>query len=79
MPDKKILDKNQKGLNNYAKYSGVGFQMLIIILAGTFGGIKLDKVLTTKFPIFTIVLSFLAVILAMYVVIKEFTSNDKNE
>jgi ATP synthase protein I len=79
MPDKKILSRNQKGLNNYAKYSGVGFQMIIIILAGTFGGIKLDKVLSNKFPIFTLSLSFLSVLLAMYIVIKEFISKDKNE
>jgi ATP synthase protein I len=79
MPDKKILNTNQKGLNNYAKYSGVGFQMIIIILAGTFGGIKLDKISSNKFPIFTLLLSFLSVLLAMYIVIKEFISKDKNE
>jgi F0F1-type ATP synthase assembly protein I len=79
MPDRKILDKNQKGLNNYAKYSGVGFQMIIIILAGTFGGIKLDKVVSLKFPLFSVLFSLLSVILAMYIVIREFISKDKNE
>jgi ATP synthase protein I len=79
MSAKKILNTNQKGLNNYAKYSGVGFQMIIIILAGTFGGIKLDKVVSFKFPLFTLVLSFLSVLLSMYIVIKEVLSKDKNE
>jgi ATP synthase protein I len=79
MLDKKILNKNQKGLNNYARYSGVGFQMIIIILAGTFGGIKLDKIISFKFPVFTILLSFISVLLAMYIVIKEVLSKDKNE
>jgi F0F1-type ATP synthase assembly protein I len=53
--------------------------MIIIILAGTFGGIKLDKLVPIKFPLFTILLSFLSVILAMYIVIKEISSKDKNE
>jgi hypothetical protein len=53
--------------------------MIIIILLGTFGGIKLDKVSSNKFPIFTLLLSFLSVLLAMYIVIKEFISKDKNE
>jgi len=46
--------------------------MAIIILLGTFGGIKLDDILNNKFPILTVILSFLSVILALYVVLKEF-------
>ena len=46
--------------------------MAFIILAGTWGGIKLDEKLKLNFPIFTVVLSFVSVILAMYIVIKEF-------
>jgi hypothetical protein len=46
--------------------------MILIILAGTFGGIKLDQKLQREFPVFTVVLSFLAVILAMFIMIKDF-------
>jgi F0F1-type ATP synthase assembly protein I len=66
------LRKNKERLNNYAKYSGIVFQMLVIIGLGVYGGIKLDEWLHTKFPVFTVVLSFLSVILAIYYVIKEF-------
>jgi hypothetical protein len=46
--------------------------MAIVILAGTFGGYKLDGKLKLKFPVFTIVLSLLSVALALFMVIKEF-------
>jgi len=71
MSDNHPSKKNPKVLNNYARYSNLGAQMVVIILAGTFGGIKLDKMLHLKFPVFTVVLSFGSVILALYVVLKE--------
>ncbi len=46
--------------------------MAFIILAGTWGGIKLDEKLKLKFPVFTVVLSLASVILAMYILLKEF-------
>jgi hypothetical protein len=46
--------------------------MLVIILAGAFGGRELDKLVEWQFPVFTLVLSILAVILAIYAVIKDF-------
>jgi len=68
--------KNQKPikkqLNNYAKYSSLGFQMVVIILIGVFGGLKLDKYLAWKIPVFTVVFSLLSVALAIYYAIKDF-------
>jgi hypothetical protein len=55
----------------------MGFQMIIIILAGTIGGIKLDQKIHMKFPVFTISLSFLSVIVAIYLVLKEFIGKNK--
>jgi F0F1-type ATP synthase assembly protein I len=46
--------------------------MIAIILIGVVGGIKLDKWLKPSFPVFTVVLSFLGVILALYYVLKDF-------
>jgi len=40
--------------------------MVVIIGAGVFGGVKLDAWLNTGFPIFTLVLSVLSVILSIY-------------
>jgi hypothetical protein len=53
--------------------------MVIIILAGTFGGIKLDKIVQLKFPVFTVVLSFASVILALYVVLKGLIGTKRDE
>ena len=62
----------RKNLNDYARYSGIAFQMIGIILLTTFGGIKLDKITGWKTPVFTIVLSLLGVFAGIYIAIKDF-------
>lgn len=64
--------KKKKALDTYAKYSSIAFQMLAIILIGVFGGRELDKWIHWQFPVFTMLLSVLSVILAIYTVIREF-------
>ena len=61
-------EKKKKLLDNYTHYSSIAFEMLVIILIGVFGGIKLDDWIQLKFPVFTVVLSLSAVILAIYTV-----------
>lgn len=56
---------NLKNVNNYAKYSGLAFEMLGIIILGVWGGIKLDALFDTK-PLFSVVLSLGGVALAIY-------------
>ncbi len=63
--------KEKKALKTYARYSSIAFQMLAIMLAGVFGGRELDKWVDWDFPIFTLVLTILAVFLAIYTVIKD--------
>lgn len=63
--------KEKKALKTYARYSSIAIQMLVIILAGVFGGRELDKWLDWGFPVFTLVLTILAVFLAIYTVIKD--------
>ncbi len=71
MPDND-LDKKKAKLRSVGKYLGLSSQMLIILLAGVFGGIELDKVIEIGFPIFTVVFSIVALVLAIYVAIKDF-------
>jgi F0F1-type ATP synthase assembly protein I len=61
-----------KGVQNFARYSGIAFQMIGIILLTTFGGIKLDKLTGWETPVFTIILSLLGVFAAIYLTIREF-------
>lgn len=49
----------------------MGLQMAAIITGGVFAGIKLDKWLQLKFPIFTLVFTLLSVFLAIYYFIKD--------
>ncbi|MDX9948781.1 MAG: AtpZ/AtpI family protein [Bacteroidales bacterium] len=68
-PEKKPVSD---GLYNFAKYSGMAFQMMAIILVTTWGGVKLDKVLKLETPVFTIVLSLLGVFAAIYTSLRDF-------
>ena len=61
-----------KGINDFAKYSGLAFQMAGIILVTTWGGIKLDKLTGFEKPVFTIILSLLGVFAAIYTAVKDF-------
>jgi len=51
--------------------------MIAIVLIGVFGGIKLDKWMGIKFPIFTITLSIFSVFVAVYIVIKDLLKKKK--
>lgn len=63
--------KKTNKLFNYAKYSSMWIQMVVIIIAGVFGGYKLDEIIGLQFPIFTIVLSLSAVSISIYLMIKD--------
>lgn len=64
-------NKKKNSLNSYARYSSIAMQMLVIILLGIWGGVKLDGLLNFRFPLFTVLLSIISVGLAIYVVIKD--------
>ena len=74
---KKLLRKSQKQLNNYARYSSLAIEMAVIIFAGAFGGLELDKRLDLSFPVFTLLLTIIALIMAIYIAIKDFLKMNK--
>jgi len=61
-----------KGIQDFAKYSSIAFQMIGIILITVWGGVKLDTLTGWHTPVFTIVLSLLGVFGAIYTVIRDF-------
>lgn len=71
MPTNQEKPTSQKPPNEYMRYANMGFQMVVIIGLGVWCGIKLDKVTQLKFPVFSIVLSLLAVVIAIYFVIRD--------
>ena len=73
-PTKNKETKNSQNsrLNDYAKYSGLAFQMGAIIGGAAWGGVKLDELARTNKPIFTVALSLLGVFTAIYTTLKDF-------
>ena len=70
---------NQKRqLNKYARYSGVAFQMIAIIVIGSFIGIKLDNAYPNKYELYTIICTLIAVTISMVYVIKQVNNSGKN-
>ena len=64
--------KNQKkSPDEYLRWSGLAFKMIGIILAGFFGGRKLDQIIRFKFPVFTLSLGLGALVLSFYSLFKE--------
>jgi ATP synthase protein I len=71
-PVKNPKKQENKGINEYAKYTGIAFQMVAIIAVTTWGGTKLDKLAGFETPVFTIILSLLGVFAAIYTAVKDF-------
>ncbi len=57
-------------LSDYAKYSGLAFQMLAAIALGVWGGMKLDKWTGWKFPVFTVVLPLVGIVSSIVLLIR---------
>lgn len=66
------LDKGKKEVNNYLKYSGLGFQIAGTVAAGVFIGYELDKWLHTTKPYFTAIVALVFVFLGLYIGLKDF-------
>ncbi|MEI7584690.1 AtpZ/AtpI family protein [Runella sp.] len=69
-PEKNLKETSQ-GVSTFAKYSGLGFQMLATIGLGVYGGLKLDEWQQNKFPLWTLVLSLGSVAGSLYLLIKQ--------
>lgn len=57
--------KYDSSLKFYAKYSSLGLQMIVIIVGAAFGGREIDKYIEWEFPVFTVSLTILSVIIAV--------------
>jgi len=51
--------------------------MIVIIVIMTFAGVKLDERRGAETPVFTMILSLLGVLAAIYTAIKDFIKKDK--
>ena len=68
--DENKQDRNdEKPMNAYAKYSGLGFQMIAIIGLFTFAGYKIDQAAQHQVKWVTAILSLIGVFISLYIVI----------
>ena len=78
--DPSDFSKGKAKSNVYLKYSGMAFQMGIIILIGALLGQKLDAYFHSPKPWFTVALSLLAIFAALYTTLKDLLApNKKNQ
>lgn len=59
-------------VDNFIKYSQLAFQMLAVILAGAFGGLKLDEKFNNGEQLYVVILLPISVFIAVFLVIKDF-------
>jgi len=76
METKKKSQENSKGkskkyLRDYARYSNLAFRLIAVVLAGFFGGMKIDDWLRLEFPVFTLTLSVAGLVVSLYLLIKD--------
>ena len=60
------LYRNKDYIRLYGKYSSLIFQMIVIVLLGSFGGRELDKLMDMEKPVFTIILILVSAFLSLY-------------
>ncbi|GMN10090.1 hypothetical protein MTsPCn9_14950 [Croceitalea sp. MTPC9] len=70
--------KKKRLLNSYAKFSGIAFQMIAIIGAGTYLGVFLDEKYPNKHSIYTVICSLFAVIISIYFVVRQIIKISKH-
>ena len=57
--------KNKNKFDDFLRYSSLGFEMMVIIALGTFGGYKIDQWMDNDFKGFTLGLMVLSVIVSI--------------
>ncbi len=65
----KESDSEKGKLQSYLKYSGLAFQMLIVLGLAAYGGMRLDAYVGNKNPWFTILFMVLGVVGSIYKII----------
>ena len=72
-------EKKPKTASKYARFSGLGIQMGVIIGLFTWLGVYLDEKYNNKTPWWTLCLSLFGVASGLYLMIKEVINMNKDE
>lgn len=66
-------EETKKSANAFMRYSGMAFQMIVVLLVAAYAGQWLDDRYQNKQPWFTLVLLLIGVTASMYLIIKTVT------
>lgn len=69
--NKEELEEVKQGMNAYARFGTLGIQMVAFLALGVFGGHWLDKTMGWKFPVFTLLLTFMGIAGALWFLFQE--------
>jgi ATP synthase protein I len=78
-PDPQNPNYKESGLQSYARYSGLAFQMIAIILAFVWAGRKIDNIYFQGHSIFIIIFSLLGVGISIFIVLKDLLKIQKRK
>ena len=73
---KKHPQNRKKNQHSFIIYSQLAFQMLVVIVAGVFLGLKLDEIYPNQHSLFTLVFAIFAIALSIYYTITQVTKNE---
>jgi hypothetical protein len=59
-------NNKKKGVDDFIRYSNLGFEMVAIIAIGTFAGYKIDDWMKNEFRGFTLGLLIVSVVLSIF-------------
>lgn len=59
------------------RYVGLATQWIVLLLLAVWGGMKIDKLTGWRFPLFTVLLPLLALVVSLYQLIKTFNKPNK--
>ncbi len=76
-PNRKSDKKKTEMMRNYARYSGMAFQIFAAILIGVFIGKKLDAYFQLERSYFTAACSLLFLLAGLYLSLKDLLFNSK--
>jgi len=75
----KINNDDKKRVKNYVKFSGIAIQMGIVITLAALGGNWLDEKQQNNFPVWTLVLTLMAIFGSLYQIIQAVIKMSKDE
>tara|TARA_B100000508_G_scaffold75230_1_gene58655 strand:+ start:127600 stop:127830 length:231 start_codon:yes stop_codon:yes gene_type:complete len=72
-------DNTKERLKNYLKFSTIAIQMGVLITAAALGGDWLDDAQQNEFPVWTLILTLIAIFASLYQIIREVIKMGKDD